>query len=68
MRSALNKSKEHIDATFDIEQKHFETIGSTNTYALDHFHEFSADALTVITANEQTAGKGRGDRYVIKSQ
>lgn len=41
---------------------HFESIGSTNTWAKERINEFDADALTIITADEQTAGRGRFKR------
>lgn len=41
---------------------HFDSIGSTNTWAKEHAHEFDTDALTIITADEQTAGRGRFTR------
>lgn len=41
---------------------HFETIGSTNTWAKEHAHEFDPTALIIITADEQTAGRGRFNR------
>jgi len=39
---------------------HFSTIESTNTYAKQHAGEFNPELLTVLTADEQTAGRGRG--------
>jgi BirA family biotin operon repressor/biotin-[acetyl-CoA-carboxylase] ligase len=41
---------------------HFESIGSTNTYAKEHVGSFSPDQVTCITADEQTAGRGRFQR------
>lgn len=38
----------------------FETIDSTNTYALKNFDKL--EDLTAVTADEQTAGRGRFDR------
>lgn len=38
----------------------YTTLTSTNTFALEHFGEF--EHLNVITANTQTAGKGRKGR------
>lgn len=44
---------------------HFETIDSTNTWAKKHVQEFQPDALTVITASTQTAGRGRFKRVWV---
>lgn len=41
---------------------HLETIDSTNTYAKQHAASFPQDQITCITAEEQTAGKGRYQR------
>ena len=41
---------------------HFESIDSTNTYAKTHGNEFPADQITCISADEQTAGHGRFNR------
>lgn len=41
---------------------HFETIDSTNTWAKRHASELPVDKLTLITASEQTAGRGRFKR------
>lgn len=41
---------------------HFETIDSTNTWAKNHMGEFPSDALTLVTAHTQTAGRGRFQR------
>jgi BirA family biotin operon repressor/biotin-[acetyl-CoA-carboxylase] ligase len=46
----------------DIIRKHFETIDSTNTWAKQHAPEFDKNHLTLITASEQTAGRGRFKR------
>ena len=43
--------------------KEFQTINSTNTYALEHFDEL--DDLCVISAHSQTQGRGRFDRKWI---
>lgn len=40
----------------------FETIGSTNTWAKEHVEEWAADGVTLVSANEQTAGRGRFNR------
>jgi len=41
---------------------HLDTIDSTNLYAKKHCAEFPPDQITCITAEEQTAGKGRYNR------
>lgn len=42
--------------------KHFDTIDSTNTWAKLNAHSFSLDALTLVTADTQTSGRGRFNR------
>ncbi len=44
---------------------HFDVLDSTNTWAKNHVHEFDLEALTCITAQEQTAGIGRFKRSWI---
>jgi BirA family biotin operon repressor/biotin-[acetyl-CoA-carboxylase] ligase len=41
---------------------HLDSIDSTNTYAKQHFSSFPPNTITCITAEEQTAGRGRYDR------
>jgi BirA family biotin operon repressor/biotin-[acetyl-CoA-carboxylase] ligase len=48
-----------------IERHHFQTIDSTNTWGLRHANGFDPLALTVITAEEQTAGRGRFKRQWV---
>ena len=43
-------------------QIHLDTIDSTNLYAKKHASEFPRDQITCITAEEQTAGRGRQQR------
>lgn len=45
-----------------IIRQHFEQLDSTNTYAKRQAHSFDSNALTLITADEQTAGRGRFNR------
>ena len=45
-----------------INRIHFDSIGSTNNWAKEHAHELDCEALTIITADEQTAGRGRFTR------
>lgn len=46
----------------EIIHHHFETIDSTNTWGKQHAHEFSRDKITLVTADGQTAGRGRFKR------
>lgn len=41
---------------------HFTIIDSTNTWAKQNAHLFSPNAITLVTADEQTAGRGRFKR------
>lgn len=45
--------------------KYLKSINSTNTYALDNFDEL--DDFTIISADEQTQGKGRFERKWFSS-
>lgn len=42
--------------------KHFNTIDSTNTWAKLNCHLFDLDKVTLITADQQTGGRGRFNR------
>lgn len=42
---------------------HFSTIESTNGWAKKHLSSFPKDQLTLITADEQSAGYGQNKRY-----
>lgn len=44
---------------------HFDTIGSTNSWAKEHALEFNPQALTIVTASGQTAGRGRFKRHWV---
>lgn len=46
---------------------HFPTIDSTNSYAKAHARELRADGVTVITTDQQTAGRGRLSRTWISA-
>ena len=46
----------------EIAHLHFPTIGSTNNYAKDHADQFGLGAFTILSADEQTTGRGRGQR------
>ena len=46
----------------DVTYFHFDTIDSTNTWAKQNVHLFEESPLTLITADRQTAGRGRFKR------
>ncbi len=48
-----------------IQRIHFDSIHSTNTWAKQHASELHPEAITCITASEQTAGRGRFERRWI---
>lgn len=41
---------------------HFDSIDSTNTWCKSHAHEFPLEKMILVTANTQTAGRGRFKR------
>ena len=41
---------------------HFESVDSTNTWSKTHINQWAAEGVTLITASEQTAGRGRFKR------
>lgn len=41
---------------------HFESIGSTNVWAIENMGSLDMGALTVVSADHQTAGRGRFER------
>lgn len=45
-----------------IRYYHLTKVGSTNTWAKEHAHEFARGEITAITATEQTHGYGRYSR------
>ncbi|MBF8263042.1 MAG: hypothetical protein HW387_707 [Parachlamydiales bacterium] len=47
----------------EIVDIHLEKIDSTNNYAKAHLNEFNSSKLTCITAEEQSAGRGRHQRF-----
>ncbi len=49
----------------NVDHLHFETIGSTNTWAKLNANTFNPDKITCITADVQTAGRGRFNRVWI---
>lgn len=46
----------------EIVRHHFPVIDSTNTWAKDHVAQFDRSKVVVITADEQTAGRGQWNR------
>jgi BirA family biotin operon repressor/biotin-[acetyl-CoA-carboxylase] ligase len=50
-----------------INRIHLSTVPSTNSFARAEAASFDLKALTVITADEQTAGRGRGARTWVSS-
>lgn len=48
-----------------LERIHFQSIDSTNAWARLNVETCNKNALTIITADEQTAGKGRSKRIWI---
>lgn len=48
--------------TTRIVHRHFSTIPSTNSWAKEHFETFDPSVITLITADQQTGGRGRGKR------
>lgn len=46
----------------EIIHKHFNTIDSTNNWAKKNAHEFDVKKMTLITADMQSAGRGRFNR------
>jgi len=44
----------------EIAHLHFPTVGSTNAYAKEHANQFGLKTLTILSADEQTNGRGRG--------
>jgi BirA family biotin operon repressor/biotin-[acetyl-CoA-carboxylase] ligase len=49
----------------EVIRTHFETIGSTNTWAKENAALFPQDKVSLVTANEQTAGRGRFKRMWV---
>lgn len=46
----------------DTVRRHFPTIDSTNNWGKEHAHELPHDKITLVTADTQTAGRGRFKR------
>lgn len=48
-------------------RRHLESVNSTNSWAKEHAKEFERDALTIVSAEQQFAGKGRLGRSWLSS-
>jgi BirA family transcriptional regulator, biotin operon repressor / biotin---[acetyl-CoA-carboxylase] ligase len=48
--------------TQKIDHHHFQSIYSTNTWALQNASTFDREAITIVTTDEQSAGRGRLNR------
>ncbi|MCE5316184.1 MAG: biotin--[acetyl-CoA-carboxylase] ligase [Parachlamydia sp.] len=55
-------SSNRRDKQMQIHRRHFATLDSTNTWAKQHAEELDREALTLVTADNQTAGRGRFKR------
>lgn len=49
----------------EINRYHFDSLDSTNNWAKEHAEEFLTDCMTVISASQQTAGRGRFKRQWV---
>lgn len=49
----------------ELERKHFPIIDSTNTWAKHHASLLDPNKITLVTADEQTAGRGRFKRHWV---
>lgn len=56
-----------IRTMLPVVRRHLATVDSTNTYVSLHAGSFDPAALTVVTTDEQTAGRGRSDRVWLSS-
>lgn len=50
---------------FEINHIHFDSIGSTNTWAKAHVAKWATPRLTLVTATQQTGGRGRFKRQWV---
>lgn len=48
--------------TFSVIRHHFATIDSTNDWAKERIDQFDRNALTIVSADQQTAGHGQFGR------
>lgn len=49
----------------DIVRKHFPSIDSTNTWGKQYAQDLPRDKITLVTADQQTAGRGRFKRHWV---
>lgn len=61
-KNAQGKSSQEI---YLAKHLHFEHIDSTNTWAKLHSSQWDLNGLTLITASEQSAGRGRFKRHWV---
>lgn len=60
------KGQEPVDHLIHLAKHiHFEQIDSTNTWAKRHPEEWDPNGVTLITASEQSAGRGRFNRQWV---
>lgn len=52
----------------ELIQHRFDSIASTNDWAKEHLATFAKEALTVVTAQKQTAGRGQFNRDWISPE
>lgn len=52
-----------MSSSFTFKRLHFSTLDSTNTWAKQHAEELDRHVITLVTASEQTAGRGRFKRH-----
>eukprot|EP00698_Gefionella_okellyi_P019252 TRINITY_DN5877_c0_g1_i1.p1 TRINITY_DN5877_c0_g1~~TRINITY_DN5877_c0_g1_i1.p1 ORF type:complete len:310 (-),score=50.89 TRINITY_DN5877_c0_g1_i1:432-1361(-) len=55
----------YVDSQFSVDRRHFDTIDSTNAWGLASYRSLNHGNVTVVTAAQQTAGRGRGERQWI---
>lgn len=55
----MKSSAARVAVRFPLANLHFRSLESTNAYARQHAASFDPAAITVVSADEQTAGRGR---------
>lgn len=66
--SSFSSSSTSSSSFLPIHRIHLPSVDSTNTYAKQNAHKFPSRSLTVITTDEQTAGRGRLGRVWKSSE